>query len=178
MFTRTPWRIDTWNTETVSASLGIGLGGGVAEIGLVNRATGEHRTLHCAGVNGSIGLGVDLAGVNPGSGALGFQPNIRTQAGTLYKNDIVVPGELTFQLLHDSNILVQGIELLILDEGQAGYMVVFASTGSTVASLLGGGGLLTEGLAIGTCRAMTFLSCGQAGLPNVGLAGYRYTVTN
>jgi hypothetical protein len=105
-----------------------------------------------------------------------FSPETRTQGGTLYKNDLVVGGELTFEHLRDSLILVQGGELLIADEGQAGYFVLFASTGATLRTFLGGGGLLSELLAVGTCRAATFLSVGQAGLPTLAAVGYRYTV--
>lgn len=176
MFSRTPWRIDTWNGDSVSATIIIGLGGGTAEIGLENRQADARHTLYCAGVTGSLGVGIDLRGVTPGSGVLGFRADDRTQGGTLYKNDVVVRGPLTFDHLRDSNILVQGLELAICDEGRAGYLVIFASTGATLSTFLGGGGLLSEGLAIATCRAMTFLSVGQAGLPNAALVGYRYTV--
>ena len=174
MFSRTPWRISSWNAETVSATVAVGIGGGTAEIGLTNGA--QSHTLHCAGVAGSLGVGVSLLDVNLGSGAMGFEAETRTQGGTLYKNDVVVRGELTLDHLRNSVILVQGLELVILDKGQAGYMVIFASAGATLSTFLGGGGLLSEGLAIATCRAMTFLSAGQAGLPNLGVAGYRYTV--
>jgi hypothetical protein len=177
MFSRTPWRISTWNAETVSAQIVIGLGGGAAQIGLENRSIGARHTLQCAGVTGSIGPGVNLRGVNLGSGATGFRSDDRTQGGTLYKNDVVVRGELTLDHLRDAIILVQGLELVIMDEGQAGYLVLFASTGATLSTFLGGGGLLSEGLAIATCRAMTFLSAAQAGLPSLAAAGYRFTVT-
>ena len=54
--------------------------------------------------------------------------------------------------------------------------MIFESTAATLSTILGGGGLISEGLALVTCRALTFLTVGQAGLPNAALAGYRYRV--
>ncbi len=146
--------------------------------GLVQQRLGrlELRLGLGQGCGGSLGIGADFLGVNLGSDAMGFSADNRTQGGTLYKNDLAVRGPLTLDHLRDSLILVQGLELTILDEGQAGYLVLFASTGATLSTFLGGGTLLSEGLAVATCRAMTFLSVGQAGLPAAELVGYRYTV--
>jgi hypothetical protein len=71
---------------------------------------------------------------------------------------------------------VKGFELVIMDEGQAGYMVVFSSTASTAASFLGAGTFISDVINVASCRAATFLSAGQAGLPNLAVAGYRYRV--
>lgn len=176
MYTRTAWRIETWNSENVGVSITAGLGGGFGglEMGLSDGA--ESHALHCVGITGSLGLGLSIRGLSPPNGALGFQSDVRTRYGTLYKNDLAIPGELTLEHLRTSLIGVQGTELVIMDEGQAGYLVIFASTAATLSTILGGGGLISEGLALVTCRALTFLTVGQAGLPNAALAGYRYRV--
>ena len=172
MFERTRWRITTWNSDTVGLTIAIGLGGGALDIGL--RHGGERHTLHCVGVSGAVGLGLPIS--LPGS-ALGFDANIRTQGGTLYKNTLTVPGDLTLDHLRDGFILVIGLELVIADEGQAGYFVKFASTLSTLGSFAAAAaGLLGPVVEVASCQAATFLSAGQAGLPNAALAGYRYRV--
>jgi hypothetical protein len=176
MISRTPWRITHWNAETVGATLIIGIGGSTAEIRLRNTETGAEHTIGCAGASGSYGTGVSIRNVSLPAGLYGLQSESRTQGGRLYRNNYTIRRDLTLQHLLDSWICVQGVELSIRDEGQAGYLVIFASGGATLSTFLGGGGLLSEALAIATCRAITFLSTGQAGLPSAQLAGYRYKI--
>jgi hypothetical protein len=174
MYSRTPWRIMTWNSESVGGSIRIGLAAGSLELGLAHGS--ESHTLHCVGISGSMGYGVSIRGFSLPNGALGFQSDIRTQGGTLYKNNLAITGELTLEDLRTSSIGVLGAELNVMDVGEAGYLVIFASNAATLSTILGGGGVFSEALAVVTCRALTFLAVGQAGLPNAALAGYRYMV--
>jgi len=174
MFSRTRWQITRWNSESVSLTIVIGIGGGVADIRLCDGS--RCYTFHCTGITASYGAGVSLPGVSlPGSLA-GLQSETRTQGGTLFKNNLVIGGELTLDDLRDSLILVKGVELSIVDEGQVGYLVMFTSLGANLSSFLGGGGLISEGISFATCKAVTFLSAGAAGLPSISIAGYRYSI--
>lgn len=174
MYSRTRWRIRTWNSNSVSMTIVIGIGGGVADIGLSDGS--RDYTFHCAGVTASYGAGVSLPGVSLPGGLVGLQSETRTQGGTLYKNNLVISGELRLDDLRDSLILVRGVELSILDEGQVGYLVMFTSLGANLSSFLGGGGPISEAISFATCKAVTFLSAGAAGLPSVSIAGYRYSI--
>jgi hypothetical protein len=148
MFSRTSWRIGTWNSETVSGTLVIGIGGGTVEIGL-SHPSGS-RTIACAGGSVSFGAGLSLWNVGIPGGLMGLQSQIRTQGGTLYKNNLLVPGELTLELLLSVQVVhVVGVELSILDEGQVAYFVTFGGAGA---------GLLTSMTSV----AATFLSAGGA----------------
>jgi hypothetical protein len=162
MFTRTSWRINRWNSETVSFTLGVGLGGGTVEIGLVNGS--ESHTIAAAGGSVSVGAGLSLWNVGLPGGLMGLASQNRTQGGTLYKNDALVPGELTLQWLLFSQVVnVHGFELAIADEGQSAYMVTFGGAGPTPLVPL-------------TCMAVTFLSTGNAGLPNISANQYLYRI--
>jgi len=178
VYTRTGWRIATWDAVTLGGKLIVGVGAGHAQIGL--RRGNERHTLCCAGVSGGLGVGVgdSYRDINIPGGPLGFNASIRTSGGTLYKNNLVIPGELTLDDLRTSWVVAQGGELTVLDEGQAGYLVMFASNLGSFGPLLGGGGLLTAALSAVGCKALTWLSVEQQGLPNVGLSGYRYRITS
>jgi hypothetical protein len=175
MFSETNWRIQSWNGESFSISLGVGLSGGTLELGLSHGSETHH--LQCVGLGGSLGIGGEIGGGTPSASSLGFETPSRTQYGTLYKNDLTVEGELTFDLLRTSTITVTGVELPILDEGQSAYVVLFASGSATVASILAGaGGLLSFVVSGATCRAITFVGAPARGIPGAAFAGYRYRV--
>lgn len=181
MFSRTPWRIRTWDSQTVGLTIVFGVGGGVADIGLENNSTGTNHILHCAGASASLGLGesVHLPGsftVSLPASLAGLQGESRTQGGTLYKNNLVIRDDLTLDDIRDSLVLVKGVELSILDEGQVGYLVMLTSLTANLSTFLAGGGLISEGISFATCRAVTFLSAGSAGLPSASINGYRYRI--
>ncbi len=172
MFSRTGWQITRWNGETLGLTIGLGLAGGTLEIGLSHGS--RMHTLSCIGAGGAIGLGADIT---PPSGALGFQTPTRTDYGRLYKNDLVVEDELDFDLLRSSTLMVTGVELPILDEGGAGYVVLFSSGTATVATIVAGaGGMLSMLVAGATCRAIAFVGTAARGVPAAELAGYRYRI--
>lgn len=95
MFTRTQWRVETWNDLDVQVALGIGLGGGLAEIGLTNYFDQSRYTLYGTGVSAGIGFGIDIMGVGLPLDGFMDGPDIHTAVGTLYKNDLLIEGELT-----------------------------------------------------------------------------------
>ena len=175
MFTRTSWRITSWNGNTGSITIVIGLAGGTLEIRLSHGS--QSHNLLCAGIGASLGVGGSIRDVSLPSGLLGFQTPSRTDWGTLYKNNLAVPGPLTYELLHDSHICVTGVELPLLDEGVSAYVVLFASGTATAASMVASaGGWLAAIVAGATCRAITFLGAPARGIPGAAAAGYRYRI--
>ena len=178
MFTRTQWRVSTWNDLDVQIALGFGVGFGLAEIGLVYTFDQSRYTLYGTGASASIGVGVDIMGVGLPLDGFMSGPDIHTAGGTLYKNDLVIGGELTLDHFRDTFVLVRGIEVdMGTNEGASYYMFQVHSTGAAVGGVATGGfGLIGEAVNIFTCRAATFFCAGSLGLPNAALAGHRYRI--
>lgn len=172
MFTRTDWRISTWDAASVGGTIIIGVS--VGAVTVVLRHGRQSHQLTCYGVGGGLGIGLNSFR-NITIPSVGFDPSVRVEGGTIYKNDLMVSGNLTLDNM-SSWIVAQGAELSVLDEGQAGYLVLFADSLGSFAPLLAGGGLLTGAAALVGCNALTFISVDQEGLPNAALAGYRYRV--
>ncbi|MEN6320463.1 MAG: hypothetical protein ABFD82_17130 [Syntrophaceae bacterium] len=179
MFTRTQWRVSTWNDLDVQVALGIGVGGGLAEIGLTYTFDNSRYTLYGTGVSAGIGVGIDIMGVGLPLDGFMDGPDIHTAGGTLYKNDLLINGELTIDHFRDTFVLVRGFEFDFgTEEGACYYMFQVHSTGAVAGSVATGGfGIMGEAVNVLSCRAATFFCARSLGLPGAVLAGHRYRIT-
>ena len=141
MFTRTQWRVATWNDQDVQLSFVFGGGFGFAEIGLNYSFDNSRYTLYGTGISGSFGVGVDIMGMSIPMDDFGIpEADIRTAGGTLYKNDLLIDGELTIDHFRDTFVLVRGIEADFgTNEGACYYMLQVHSPGALAGSVATGG---------------------------------------